>query len=67
MSRANDLADALLNQATRIDRCKAAALLRQQEAALKLCVEALEPHKSVALRWYTPVDAALAAAKGCVL
>ena len=35
----------------------------KQEAVIKQCIEALEPHKSVALRWYTPVDAALAAAK----
>ena len=32
-------------------------------ALLKQALEALEPHKSVALRWYTPVDAAIAAIK----
>jgi len=34
-----------------------------QTELLRQALEALEPHKSVALRWYTPVDAAIAAIK----
>jgi hypothetical protein len=66
MSKATDMADRMTTRGKTYVPEYAADLLRQQEAALKLCVEALEPHKSVALRWYTPVDAALAAAKECL-
>lgn len=62
MSRATELADRLDTSIYYADQ-ESAALLRQQEAVIKQCIEALEPHKSVALRWYTPVDAAIAAAK----
>ena len=61
MSKAEQLAASLERSQSGI--YEAAALLRAQDALLKQALEALEPHKSTVLRWYTPTDAAIDAIK----